>query len=179
MRACLVVIILTVLTHPISAQNSKVSPRFGIKYSFVHHVKLYQHVPSLTVELGRHNLSLGASFSRFLKPISDPVDTYDNWAKGFQIGYRYSIGNNEKFKPFVQFYYAVVNQAYHETQHGLPRATENTRWILMNTLSFGLSYNAHQHFSLFSGIGFGSLDGFVFILNRVIPSAYVGIELRL
>lgn len=170
------------LHFPIQAftQNTTASNiHFGIGYYFYYNYKMLHNVPSFSLGIRQHNISLGFQSTTVLKPLGDPMDSYKKKSYGVNFGYRYLLTDQQqKIVPFTQLNFSIYQLKYIEHQKGLPLSTKRQRLIVENTVSIGLNYNLSKHLKLYSGIGFGSFDVFFLMFESYLPTSYIGLEYK-
>jgi len=161
-------------------KNNKVKPEIGIRYNFFYTNKVIHQASVFSIMLNKHNFYLGPEYSSILKPInSDIVDTYSKDSWGLNVGYRYYSNDLLKnLKLFGSFDFSIFQIKYSEYQHGLVPPTEHKQIIIENTVSIGAEYKLGKKVHLFSGVGFGSYNGFFLMLDAFTLTFNAGLEYR-
>lgn len=181
MRVFALIIFLQLCFHLelFSQDTTKSRIDFGVRYSFYYNYKVMHHIPCFSMDIGQHNVYLGAQATNILKPLGDDVDVYEKNSYGVNFGYRYMFFNKQKkIIPFTQFNFSIYQVKYWEYQKGPPFLTERLKLIIENTASFGIDFNPINHIHIFSGIGFGSFGGFFLLLDSFTPCSYAGLEYK-
>jgi hypothetical protein len=107
------------------------------------------------------------------------MEIYDKNTYGINFGYRYLfVDKRKKIVPFAQLNFSIYEVEYNEYQLGPISPTTKQNLIVENTASLGVNFNLIKHVQFFSGIGFGSFEGFFLMVDTFIPSAYVGLEYK-
>jgi len=151
----------------------------GIRFSVFYNYKVIHYVPNLSLDLGQHNVYAGVQATNVLKPMGSELEIYDNNTYGVNFGYRYLfIDKRKKIVPFTQVNFSIYEVEYNEYQLGPVSPTTKKNLILENAASIGVNFNLIKHAQFFSGIGFGSFEGFFLMVDTFIPSAYVGLEYK-
>lgn len=152
---------------------------FGVRIGVAYNYKVIHYVPNLSLDLGQHNVYVGIQATNVLKPMGGETEIYDKNTYGVNFGYRYLfIDKRKKIVPFAQLNFSIYELEYKEYQLGPVSPTTKQNLIVENTASLGVNFNLIKNVQFFSGIGFGSFEGFFLMVDTFIPSAYVGLEYK-
>lgn len=155
------------------------TPKLGVRLTTVYDYWVYHNTINLNVNFGDHNLYIGPELVHILMLPKkyDETDNYRSKSIGFNIGYRYSSREiAPRLKLFGQLNFSIFQLKLIEKQMGPPFSQEKIQIVVENTASFGVDYNFSNKLHLFSGLGFGSYDGFFLMINSFTPTFYVGID---
>lgn len=162
------------------AQNKQNElPRLGVRLNTVYDYWVFHNTINLNVNFGGHNLYIGPELVHIvmLPNKYDDVDNFRSRSTGLNFGYRYSSRDLvPKLKLFGQLNFSIFQMKIFENQMGPPSTQEKISVVVENTASFGVDYNIFNKIHLFSGLGFGSYDGFFLMITSFTPTFYVGID---
>lgn len=175
------VLFLSLLFHQdtIGQNNQKEALRPGVRLTTVYDYWVLHNAVNLNLNFGNHNLYIGPELVHILMLPKkyDEVDKYRDRSTGLNFGYRYL---SREFVPKAKFYgqlnFSIFQLKLYENQIGPPITQEKINLVVENTASFGVDYNFSNKLHLFSGLGFGSYDGFFLMINSFTPTFYVGID---
>jgi len=152
---------------------------YGVKFVQQFNMPALHSVVALNVRKGNHNLYVGPHFTHIAeKKIKGDADiSYAQNTYGINMGYNIEIKTrNEIFGVFLQVDVSLYEAQYWYYNGPYSDIKSETKLVAENSLSLGLKYNASEKFELFGGYGIGSTDGFLFMLEGVVPHMYVGVQ---
>ncbi len=158
-------------------QNEALRP--GVRLTTVYDYWILHNAINLNLNFGNHNLYIGPELVHILRLPKkyDDIDNYRSKSIGLNFGYRYS---SRELVPRVKLYgqlnFSIFQLKLIEKQLGPPFSQEKLQIVVENTASFGVDYKVSNKIHLFSGLGFGSYDGFFLMINSFTPTFYVGID---
>lgn len=182
MKAAITIYTLIIWCIPfqIFGQDSSLTSKtnLGVRLSVFYNYKVIHYVPTLSLDLGQHNVYLGVQSTNVLNPMASETTIYEKSSFGANFGYRYLFVNKQnKVVPFAQLNFSLYELNYVEYQRG-PFSQEKQQLILENTASIGLNFNVLKKVQFSCGIGFGSFEGFFLLVDSFIPTGYVGVEYK-
>jgi hypothetical protein len=154
-------------------------PRLGVRLNTVYDYWVVHNTINLNVNIGDHNLYVGPELVHILTLPKkyDDVDNFRGKSIGLNFGYRFTSRKlAPKLKLFGQLNFSIFQLKIIESQLGPPSKQEKISVVVENTASFGVDYNIFNKIHLFSGLGFGSYDGFFLMITSFTPTFYVGID---
>lgn len=154
---------------------------FGIRTTAAYNYKIAHFSPSLGFTFSKHNFYVGPEYSLLLvNPLfGDPIDKFEISPLGLNFGYRYLFATQiESLSGFVQLNFSAFKIAVTQYRRIPPNSTYS-EIILENTLSLGLSKNISKNIDIQGSVGFGSYRGFFLIIDKLLPTASIGLELKL
>ena len=160
-----------------------ISVRLNIYYSFEvkrdYNFRVIHTTPAFSLEYNKHNFYIGPQYSYIFQRIPIADEIYENNSYGINLGYRYySKELVNKLRIFGQFNYSIYRIKYTEYQKGTPFSTKKQKFIIENTISFGMDFIPFKHIHIYSGIGLGSFDGFFLLFKSSNLNTYVGFEYK-
>ena len=168
-------------TGAIEKANDLKENHFGIRTNASYNYKIAHFSPSLGFTFSKHNFYVGPEYSTLLvNPLfGDPIDKFEISPLGLNFGYRYLFATQiESLSGFVQLNFSAFKNTV-STPRRIPPISTYSEIILENTLSLGLSKNISKNIDIQGSVGFGSYRGFFLIIDKLLPTASIGLELKL
>lgn len=155
--------------------------RFNTFYTFNNQLnyqfRVLHTTPGFSLSTNNHNFYIGPQYTYVFEPSSLSREDYETNTYGVNLGYRYY--SNElvnKIRLFGQLNFSIYQVK--SIAYSLGGGYSTKRIIVENTGSLGIDYTPIKHIHIFSGVGFGSFEGFFLLLDSFAPSGYVGLEYK-
>lgn len=168
-------------SNDLDKDNTSKNRYFGIRTTATYNYKIAHLSPSLGFAFSKHNFYVGPEYSTLLvNPLfGDPIDNFEISPLGLNFGYRYLFATQiESLSGFVQLNFSAFKNTVTQYRRIPPNSTYS-EIILENTLSLGLSKNISKNLDIQGSVGFGSYRGFFLIIDKLLPTASIGLEFKL
>jgi hypothetical protein len=153
----------------VSSQTS-IGPSFSTYYNF----KTLHYAPSVNVQFDNHAVYIGPDVVSVLKPLGDPVNSYEKNAVGVQFGYNYTFFTKNKFSLLCDFHFSMYN--YQTITYTWFTMTPSNRLIIENSFAFAANYQFTKGLSVYAGAGINSYDGFFLLLEHSSATCFAGMK---
>lgn len=150
--------------------QTSIGPSFSTYYNF----KTLHYAPSANIQLGNHALYAGPDFVSVLKPLGDPVNSYEKNAVGVQFGYNYTFFTKNKFSLLCDFHYSIYK--YQTKIVAMSATTDAHRYVVENSLALAANYHLTKGLSIYAGAGINSYDGFFLLIEHSSATCFVGVK---
>jgi hypothetical protein len=141
------------------------------------------HESILFVSYYKNNLFfIGPQFSSFTGYLYDPIDKINPYSLGINLGYKHLFCNSKKnpsFKMFSSLSFSIYELKYFEKSPGSNYKTPKKISIVENDIYLGLYKSFGNNFYIYSGLGFGSTQGFILMFESFMLSTNFGFGLNL
>jgi hypothetical protein len=157
------------LSMRVSSQTS-IGPSFSTYYNF----KTLHYAPSVNVQFDNHAVYIGPDVVSVLKPLGDPVNSYEKNAVGVQFGYNYTFFTKNKFSLLCDFHYSIYK---YQTKIVAMSATTNAyRYVVENSFALAGNYQLTEGLSIYAGAGINSYDGFFLLIEHSSATCFAGVK---
>lgn len=158
------------LTGQLFSQKSSVGVSFPTYYTF----KTVHYSPAFFFQMENHAIYAGPDVISVIKPLGDPINSYEKGAVGLQFGYAYTFFQKNKLSFFGDFHFSMYN--YQTNVAAMFTTTKANRLVVENSLAIAANYQVTKGLSVYAGAGINSYDGFFLLLEHSSATCFAGVK---